>query len=335
MRSQVTTNLKRGTKVNGSTSDSIKHDVYIPDHDTIISSGISSFMKGYMDLREAESDPDLNEIDQHVRHILDQRRTEKLSDDKNREFVKKNINLKSSRFSEEIRDTFRQVNDRNLDEITLEWVKDWHNRRQNRVDDSAEKANREFVMNSLQEKAVEEEVPVIRPVKAKMMIFRFSGAAAAVIVMAMMLRFFSADYSTDKLISSYFVPYKAVPTITRGDFANDDYLLNNAIGSYKAGDYKAARETVANIIDSGNASVPVFFIAGILEYHLSNFNIATQHLLPIAESKSDYTKEALWYLGFTYLETGETQLAKRCFEILSADNGFYSKNSQKILRRLK
>jgi hypothetical protein len=46
-------------------------------------------------------------------------------------------------------------------------------------------------------------------------------------------------------------------------------------------------------------------------------------------------KEAQWYLGLSYLKTGEKTKAIPYFEILSKSEGFYQNQAKKLLRRLK
>ena len=77
------------------------------------------------------------------------------------------------------------------------------------------------------------------------------------------------------------------------------------------------------------------FLMGITQLAMGKYDQAIHLLGSIAGRSVEYRKEAFWYLGLTYLKTGEKESAANCFEFLSKSPGFYCDRSKKLVRRLK
>jgi tetratricopeptide (TPR) repeat protein len=68
---------------------------------------------------------------------------------------------------------------------------------------------------------------------------------------------------------------------------------------------------------------------------LQNYSQTIDLLTGVANGHGEYGKEAEWYLGLSYLKTGNKAKAIDCFEYLVKSNGFYRERAENILYRLK
>ena len=112
-------------------------------------------------------------------------------------------------------------------------------------------------------------------------------------------------------------------------------LFSLAIGSYKTGDYdRAAREFSETILKDPSVVSPRFLM-GLTQLALKNYDQTITLLTGVVSDSGEYAKEARWYLGLTYLKTGDKQKAAECFKYLAQSEGFYRERAENILRRLK
>jgi tetratricopeptide (TPR) repeat protein len=74
---------------------------------------------------------------------------------------------------------------------------------------------------------------------------------------------------------------------------------------------------------------------GLTQLAMGNYDQAIEDLTAAINSSGEYGKEAHWYLGLTYLKTGNKQSAAECFRFLGQSEGYYQDRSAEILRRLR
>jgi TolA-binding protein len=170
----------------------------------------------------------------------------------------------------------------------------------------------------------------------KKVIMRYFTLAAFVAGVVFMVRFFLPSSDTDRLFERFYAPMNLVSGITRGQEPVTDTLhLETAINYYRSGDYEKALDGFSKLgqgeIPEGNS----LFYMGITRLAVKDYDGASTLLQKALSYEGDYFKEAKWYLGLSYLKTGEKEKAAECFESLSQMPGYYRKSSQKILRLLK
>ena len=88
------------------------------------------------------------------------------------------------------------------------------------------------------------------------------------------------------------------------------------------------------MLNSTTASAAKFF-KGIIGIETGNYDRAAELLDEVVNGQGEYAKEAAWYLGLTYLKSGDKVKASGYFEFLARSPGFYMERAEKILRRLK
>jgi hypothetical protein len=222
---------------------------------------------------------------------------------------------------------------------SADWVEEWNEKKEKGTDKQIGEI-REFVQGSL---GPAEDIPKTASPTAgrksesgKRRILSYISLAAAVIIGTLfIIRTLLPFNNTDKLFSRYYEPYPAVSDVTRGTFSAVDRILPSALESYKNGNYQAAvAGFTAAMVNDPLSNSPRFFL-GITHIALNNYGEAVELLEDVAEKKTEYAKEAAWYLGLACLKTGDKNKAAECFELLARSPGFYSEPSEKLLRRLR
>jgi TolA-binding protein len=170
----------------------------------------------------------------------------------------------------------------------------------------------------------------------KLLYIRYTSLLAAALIGAFILiRTLLPSGNPDKIFDSYYKPFDAISAITRSMNNNGTDIYSLAIGSYKAGDYdRAAREFSEIILKDPTVISPRFFM-GLTQLALKNYDQTINLLSGVIKDSGEYSKEAKWYLGLSYLKSGNKTKAVECFEYLAKSTGFYSERSEAILRRLK
>jgi tetratricopeptide (TPR) repeat protein len=104
---------------------------------------------------------------------------------------------------------------------------------------------------------------------------------------------------------------------------------------YKQGNYQTAAAGFFNLMQQDSSFTAPRFFAGITQMELGDYSQAVAFLSGVITHSVEYRKEAQWYLGLSYLKTGDSSKAIACFEVLAGSEGFYQDQARTLLRRLK
>ena len=320
--------------------------------DSAIFESFGEYFKGRLDLEEVRNDPSLPDIEKAVSEMLTDYRenSSKRKDDEN--FIKDNLTEinREKQISDEISDIKFEIHRSNVNELTAEWVKEWHEKKKREVTRGSKTEEiRDFVIGSLKaeksepeikpdEKEDQSEVEIPRNVKGKkrsLLISYISLSAAAVIGTFIVIKTLLPSSDPGKLYSSYYKPFDVISSVTRDGAAVKQDGYSAAIEQYRLGDYQTAAAGFSNVLRNDTSATAACFFMGITQVASGNYNQAVNLLGTVAGRQGEYYKEALWYLGLASLKTGEKERAVKCFDLLAKSSGFYSERSAEILRRLK
>jgi tetratricopeptide (TPR) repeat protein len=234
----------------------------------------------------------------------------------------------------------KEAEENKLNEITAEWVREWHERKQKAVSGNAETENiTDFVTAALNSSDRGQSEPVsevsIKRSSRTAFVKYFSFAAAAIAGVFILIRTLLPSSDPGEIFSSYYKPFEAISTITRGLNTNEPDNYSAAIKSYMEGDYPAATAGFEGVSENDPSYASSRFYAGLSQLALGNYNKAIPLLSDNLAMSGEYGKEARWYLGLAYLKASDKEKASECFRFLSSSDGFYRERSAKILRRLK
>ncbi|MCU0474325.1 MAG: hypothetical protein MUC93_13350 [Bacteroidales bacterium] len=316
-------------------------DPELNSEDSALFRMISEYMKGRIDLEEVKNDPALPGIEGIVSDMIEDYNKNKIPNVDNEKFIRDALNEEASdkKIMDEICQIKHEISNSNINEISAEWVKNWHEKGQRKGNkDWGKKKNRDFITSSLEPDKRNPEIKITteREKGLKRSFFRyFSLSAAAIIFAIVFINILSPLYNPEKLFNSYYEPLNAVLPGTRSLDIDQPDNYSSAIEKYKLGDYQSAAIEFSNALLKDNSAIIPRFYLGITQLELGNYDQAINLLSEVLGSLGEYGKDAEWYLGLAYLKTGEKGKASACFEILAQTSGFYQKRADKILRRLK
>lgn len=298
--------------------------------------------KGWLDIEEVKNDPSLSAIDSTVKEMVSDYRGHNPKHSENKKFVKDSLTRgnEKKKIEDEIRDIKIEIDRSGINELSAEWVKEWHEKKkQEAVKRSGSQDIRDFITASLEsEKSEPDVIPGIKGnyrVKRSLIIRYISLSAAAVICVFILIRTLLPSSDPVRIYDSYYKPFDVISSVTRGGSAGNPDDFSSAAERYGLADYQAAAAGFSKVLNNDTSVIAPRFYLGITQIAIGNFNQAVNLLSSVAVRHGEYHKEALWYLGLAYLKTGEKGKAASCFDLLAQSPGFYSERSEVILRRLK
>lgn len=305
--------------------------------DNVLCREIEDFIKGKLDIEDAMNDPRYNEIENITAAIISGYAGNNRKEDEN--FIKESLSPEASTAMnpEDLSDINREILENDLDKVTEGWIKDWDDRNKKCVKSRGSEEISDYILDSLKETAGSESVisKSGRKSPGRKLYLRYLASAAAVITgLIFLARSIMPSDDTGKLFMKYYQPLSAMQSVTRG--ANDaGDAMNKAIEFYRLGRYEEASLAFSDILSEDASAGEAAFFLGITDMALGKYTSASELLEKTATNKGEFESEAVWYLGLTYLKTGNREGASGCFSRLSQSPGFYSRSAGKILRRLK
>jgi TolA-binding protein len=332
----------KSTEAAGSRAgNGFEDDMQFNREDSALFENISEYMKGRLDLDEVRNDPDMEKTRVAVNEMISDYHKNVSGNKDNEKFIrdvfsKATPDEKINKENGEIKLNTGKID---ISNITSEWVKEWHRKKQTGVKDKHEEEISDFINSSLKS---EESEPANglddfrkKGLKRSRIIRYMSLSAAAVIGLYIVVRTLLPSSGPEKLFETYYKPFDAISPVTRSINSNEAGTYSSAIASYKNRNYLNAASLFSETVLKDQASVPPRFFLGLTQLALKDYNRAIILLTGVVNESGEYVKDAQWYLGLAYLKTGNKTKAAECFENLSRNDGYYRERSEKILRRLK
>jgi tetratricopeptide (TPR) repeat protein len=310
-------------------------------NDSLLFSTIGDYMKGRSDLEDVRNDPAFSETMASVSLMMSESDAKK-GNEKNMEFIREAFAAKAGdeKLKIEVALIKQEAEENKLNEITAEWVREWHERKQNSVPGDTEREKiTDFVTAAFNSSDTAPPEPVrevsIKRTTRTTFVKYFSFAAAAITGVFILLRTLLPSSDPGEIFSSYYKPFEAMSTVTRGFNTKEPDTYSAAIKSYMEADYTAATAGFERVTENDPSYASSRFYAGLSQLALGNYNKAIPLLSDNLAMSGEFGKEARWYLGLAYLKVSDREKASECFRFLSSSDGFYRERSAKILRRLK
>lgn len=330
--------------INGKyTRNGFEDDLFTNSDDSALFERIGEYIKGSLDLEEVKNDPALSTTMETVKEMVSDYNKNKFTGNKdNEKFVRKifSDSETTNKLSNEIKIIKQEIDDKNLNLITSEWVKEWHEKKQKLgTPDPKSEERRNFITNSINSSSDINQENTSNGHSIKSSRLRFvkyvSISAAALIGAFMIIRTLLPSSDPQELFNSYYKPYDAVSPVTRSLNNSENNNYSSAISNYKSANYSEAATGFATVAANDPSAISAQFYLGLTQLALNSYDESIQHLSLAANNHGEYSKEAEWYLGLAYLKKGEINKASDCFQILASSNGFYKERAGIILRRLK
>jgi TolA-binding protein len=308
--------------------------------DSALLETITDYMKGRLEIEDVMNDPGRADAELMTAQVVSDFSRNKVKNSDNEKFIRDAFReIPDENLLDEISHISREIKSSGVNDITAEWVKEWHENRQKKGSGHAQREEiRDFITSSL----VPEEIEMVpesaseRKRGARALYIRYATlSAAASLGTFLLIKTLVPGSDPDRIFSKYYEPFDAVSPVTRSISENTRKITASAIEFYKASDYLAAEAELKAAIKNDPSDMESRFYLGLAEVEIGNYDKAINILTEVSANPGQYSKEAKWYLGLSYLRTGENKKAADCFTYLADHKGYYSKRSEKILRRLK
>ena len=327
---------------NKMTGSGFDNDFPLNGDDSALFERIGYYMKGDLDMDEVKNDPALSTTRINVNEMISDYKKNVSGNNENEQFIKQIFSDSESenKLHNEIKYIKQEIDEKNLNLLTSEWVKEWHAKKQKTgtVDQKSDEI-RNFITDAINSHETE---PVTitgegneKSLRKNLFVRYFSLSAAALIGAFILINTLLPSSNPEKLFNSYYRPFDAISPVTRSINNSTTDVYSTAISNYKSGNYKVAAAGFEEVIEKDPFAESARFFLALSQLAMENYNKSVNLLSGIANNTGEYGKEAKWYLGLSYIKTGNKQKAAECFEFLAKSDGFYKDRSEKILRRLK
>ena len=307
---------------------------------------VSSYLRAELDIEDAENDPHYTDAELIAGEAIELKRKSPACSREIKDFITNSLTLVNTdkETSHDLQEIMEEISAKNIDSLTTEWVKEWHQKHQvaGQTQDKKSLEIRDFIARSLEPEVITERVEhktdeFTDKSKNRSGIIRLSVlSAAAVISIFLVLRTLAGNQDTGELYSSFYNPYPAVFEVTRSNGLTTGEDYNKIARYYKNKEYGEAVKTYSGLaLEIKGSDLYSEFFAGLSCIELKNFDQAIIWLSSVAESDGDLGKDASWYLGLAYLADGDKENAYKYFDRLSRSDGYYKERSEKLLRHLK
>ncbi len=339
--------LQSGKLHDGSSDNELLFNIIDPDLD----SRIKSIRRAESELEEIFNDPYLEQTRNEVAALM-KSRDKKVTSGEKSDFVRNVISDDSKKAKvikdlNEIKDIKIEISKSDISDISADWVREWHKKKQMQAIPSAAEADRKnFIASSLNSSLPsdnpeikvnpEKTITSVTVKKSGKKLWRYSTLAAAAFLGIFITLKTLIPADSEKIYQSFYDPYPAVSPVTRG--INDigpakDY--RDALENYRNGNFIEAESGFRAALISFPPGNDATFYLGLSQMETAKLDEAIINLSSVTDTPGNFAKEARWYLGLAYLKKGDRIKAKECFKVLSSTEGYYSDPSGKILRRLK
>jgi TolA-binding protein len=315
--------------------------------DTALFESAGDYFRGLLDLDEVRNDPALEAVRSDAGNLVSEFIVNKKKSGGNRDFIRagQGMGLTDTNAAGEIEEIKFEIHRSNVNDLTAEWVKEWHeNKKKSVAGDKKSKERKEFILSSLEPEGTlpeKREAQINQASKSNQRIKRIqliryiSLSVAAVLGIFILVRALLPSYDPEKLYSSYYSPFEMVAPMTRSSGINSADEFSLAVEKYRSGDYISAKASFSGLSSADPSSIATRFMLGLSCLAMNEFDNAVGLLEKIAESTGTYRKEATWYLGLAYLKKGEKEKAAKCFGSLVSSPGYYTDRATELLRHLK
>lgn len=162
----------------------------------------------------------------------------------------------------------------------------------------------------------------------------YATGVLVIFAIALTLHLYNRDFSNSKIIDEYYLPASAAANFRSADSFNDQ--LSAAMSYYKEKEYEQAIALFEKILAQDSTKIGINLYSGISHMEIQEYNKANERFQRIIHNQPNpFVESAKWYLGMCYIMTNNRDKAADQFENLASTEGYYQRDAQRILRRIK
>jgi tetratricopeptide (TPR) repeat protein len=188
-------------------------------------------------------------------------------------------------------------------------------------------------LSEIEKKRKEADVSVVKA--AKPVYIRYAAVITALVIIGSAILFTGRSKSTDEVISTFYKSYEPLADQRSGEsVVNADFTL--ALEFYNTNDYENAALFFSKVLESNPKDMQSVLLKGVSNFEDQKYPEAKISFSTVIDDNNNlFIETARWYLALCYVKTNDTDKAISQLQGIVNDNGIYSKDARKIIRKLK
>jgi tetratricopeptide (TPR) repeat protein len=164
---------------------------------------------------------------------------------------------------------------------------------------------------------------------------RYAAVIAVLAVIGSVLLFTGKNTGSEDVISRFYKGYEPPSSQRSGQgVENADFTL--ALEFYNTNDFANAALFFSKVVESNPKDMQSVLLNGVSNFEDQKYPEAKISFSTVIEDNNNlFIETARWYLALCYIKTNETDKAISQLQAIKKEEGIYSKDARKILRKLK
>ena len=188
-------------------------------------------------------------------------------------------------------------------------------------------------LSEIEKKRKEAEVTVNKA--SRPVYLRYAALLTALVVIGSAILLTGKTRGTDEIISPFYKTYEPPAGQRSGQSVmNADFSL--ALEFYNTNDYANAALFFSKVLESNPKDMQSALLKGVSNFEDQKYPEAKMSFTTVIDDNNNlFIETARWYLALCYIKTNDKDKAISQLKELANDNGIYSKDARKIIRKLK
>lgn len=166
-------------------------------------------------------------------------------------------------------------------------------------------------------------------------VFKSAAVITIIVLLGSVTLFNQKNLSTDELLKPYDKPYQPSSGQRSVQIRNNEDFMQG-LEYFNTSDYENAALYFTKVVEANPKDMAATLLSGISNYEETRYSEAKVSFgKVIDDNKNLYIDQAQWYLAECYIRTEENEKAVNLLEAIKNENGYYSKDARKLLRKLK
>jgi TolA-binding protein len=172
--------------------------------------------------------------------------------------------------------------------------------------------------------------------KTKMPVYmKYVAVMAGVLLIGSFTLFPKKNLSSDEIINRYYKVYEP-PTAQRSGQSVTNSDFTKALEFYNIHDYREAAILFSKVVGNNPRDMQSELLSGVANFGNKKYVEAKQSYVKVINDNNNlFIETAKWYLALCYVQTNEREKAVQQLETIKKEDGIYSNDAKKIIRRYK
>lgn len=172
--------------------------------------------------------------------------------------------------------------------------------------------------------------------KTKMPVYmKYVAVMAGVLLIGSFTLFPKKNLSSYEIINRYYKVYEP-PTAQRSGQSVTNTDFTKALEFYNIHDYREAAILFNKVVENNPRDMQSELLSGVANFGNKKYVEAKQSYVKVINDNNNlFIETAKWYLALCYVQTNEREKAVQQLETIKKEDGIYSNDAKKIIRRYK